>query len=969
MYGLKDTIFYQILINRDNRRAKYYVSFLNPLEHDMDVLLQYIRNLFPEFPDHGLQHSIRIIEYIGSIMNKEQLDDMSSLEIFIFILAALFHDAGMTLYNDDEKEKIRKNHHCFAQKVIDKYFDSNFNNLEEKDRIKDVVIFVCYAHGISLEELRTNRKFTISSQISFEQVRYGLLAFLLRIGDLMDLEGERVNNFRMQMFSKDFSEISFEHNCRNQNVKIYRYNSEEITIEVEAKNIQQYKIWHDWFSYLENDILCANTYLQEKKYHFPCPNTNIVKADGAKFDVQELRFEIDEKGGIWDIISRSIYTNELDFIRELVQNAIDATLKKVFINIEKKLKYASPRSWKVNSDNSFVLICYSEKQRKLYVIDQGIGMNEDDLKNFLFKVSSSGTVQCTQREFEFPGIAQYGIGFVSCLINAEKIQIFTSKSEESNIHQVTMSSDLNVAFIEKEIKVNQFTGTAIVLELKGRFSDRKIESYLKETFCYPSVDIKYVNLDKAESVMEELSNREKVISMLKKPYTLIMNINNMKIISDENIVPILESKKQLKQFEDNYNDLRFFFQKEYLAILSKKKINEFYRRVDTIKKDIPIKILREEFPDFHIPFRDKLTELEEKELFKSFMRLFDKFSLEITAELGKCDRKIQENSLDIDTINLNHISMGVDWKYFAVFLDDDFDVYRLRYSKEPIDITGGTGLILFKHSGEDFENGIEYIALNGFLFKNGQVYNRLARFTGNHEGYYNDYDKSFVVGLEWDGYDIREQVEEYIENQDYNGDDDIPMRYADGQYVPQNRFNTEYDVIHIRNNQIVRTNNVEVFKTKDWLINEYDENEESINLYEDIIGKRKNELDIEVDLLELRNCINMERNSYYQDGIAISSKLNSLFPIGFFRIVCNCTANARMKLNVTRHEVSEIRTDVEWWINNTGEKIQTMIFDSLLNMLEEEKLYIEFDNLINEKEDRDYFEQECLKSLKKILVK
>lgn len=109
------------------------------------------------------------------------------------------------------------------------------------------------------------------------------------------------------------------------------------------------------------------------------------------------------------------------------------------------------------------------------------------------------------------------------------------------------------------------------------------------------------------------------------------------------------------------------------------------------------------------------------------------------------------------------------------------------------------------------------------------------------------------------------------------------MHYLDGRYVPLNRFKAEYDVINIENNQFVRTNNVDVIKTKDTFHNVYGDSEEHISLCDDIMGnrKRKDTGEFEVNLLELKNCIDVEKNSYYQDGIAISSKLNSLFPIGF----------------------------------------------------------------------------------------
>lgn len=961
MQRLQDTILYNVLIQRESNDAKYYASFLLPLEKDMDVLLQYIKRLFPEFPDHGLQHSLRIIEYVGNLISEKQINEMSSLEIVVFIFASLFHDSGMVLYNSKETEDIREKHHYFAEQIITLYFDENLNQLSEKERIKDAISFVCYAHGISLEELCADERFLRIDNIYYEKVRYGLLAFLLRIGDLMDLEGERVNNFRMHIFSKEFSKTAFDHNKRHQNVKLYYYDSNMITIEVEAENIQQYKIWYDWFDYLQKDILTANTYLKQDGYYFPYPKTKIRKTDGAEFDVQELRFEIDEKGGIWEIISKSIYTNELDFVRELVQNSIDAILKKIFLNPAFNLDIVSPRSWGVSTVSDPVLVCYSENQKKLYVIDHGIGMDEQDLKNFLFKVSSTGSVHCAERKFEFPGIAKYGIGFVSCLINADNIEVYTSKQKDPKIHQVTLEANLNVAFIQNSSNVIDFTGTVVVLQLKRVFLVKTIENYLRNTFCYPSIDIKFVDLDRIKGVAEQFSDKEKYISALERPYMLYDYVLNLKSRADYIANPVNDKRKRLLEFEMKFEYLENFFKTEYVCILDSQKRKEYNIKVDNLKKEIPSEKLKDAFPDVKLDFTGTVSEDEEEKLYYILKDAFDEYRREMVIERGKFDTILDKYEIKIDTINLKQINMGGDWQYFVVFFDSDFEIYKLKCSKEPIDISRGTGIILFKHRGCDYQNGIEYAAINGFLFQNGQTHNRLVRLKKYSESYYpKDTPDSFVIGLE-EKYDIREQIEEYLE---YYGDRDDEFT----AYIEETggRFETEYDEIYINDNQFVRINNEDVFKTISPLINLNDKVEEHIYLYHDIASRDVNEPEdiMEVNLLELRDSIHTKQNSYYQDGIAIPSNLNPLFPIGFFKIVCNCTADARMKLNVTRHEPSAIRTDVEEWVNNTGKKIQKMIYNSLQKMLIEEKLEIEFENLFNQNNDADYFEQICFNSLK-----
>lgn len=66
-----------------------------------------------------------------------------------------------------------------------------------------------------------------------------------------------------------------------------------------------------------------------------------------------------------------------------------------------------------------VMIAYSQKDGVLWVEDYGIGMNEKELSNYLFKTAKSGYQNMGKRTFEFPAIAKFGIGFASCLTKAD----------------------------------------------------------------------------------------------------------------------------------------------------------------------------------------------------------------------------------------------------------------------------------------------------------------------------------------------------------------------------------------------------------------------------------------------------------------------------------------------------------------------------------------------------------------------
>ena len=97
--------------------------------------LEYIKLKFPNFTEHGIQHSYRITEYIYHIMSEEMRSELSDVEIFCFIMAAFFHDMGMTLDDIEDSDKQRENHHLYAKIAVEKYCNEYLKSLMEYRRI------------------------------------------------------------------------------------------------------------------------------------------------------------------------------------------------------------------------------------------------------------------------------------------------------------------------------------------------------------------------------------------------------------------------------------------------------------------------------------------------------------------------------------------------------------------------------------------------------------------------------------------------------------------------------------------------------------------------------------------------------------------------------------------------------------------------------------------------------------------
>ncbi len=542
---------YNLLIKRENNVAKSLSGILGLIEPEVAKTLEYIKTQFPNFTEHGMQHSLRIINYIYSIMSEDLKQNISDVEIFCFIMAAFFHDMGMTLVDVEDKDNQRTNHHLYAYRPIKHFFEKYMQMLVERRRLEKCIIFVSEAHGRSIEELYNDNDFRKIETIEGQVLRYGLLAILLRIGDLMDLEEQRVCEFNMHMNLEYYNNpVSLVHNRRHLDDITYNYSPSKITVSVLTDDREKYKVWSQWLEYLDEEIMYANTHylIGEnsdffRNYKLPEVIKCVKPSENAKFAVEEIRFQVDDTGALWDIITKSVYTNEFDYIRELIQNAIDATLLKIYLDDKENIEYQSPRSWHCNDK---VMIAYSQKEGTLWVEDYGTGMNENELSNYLFKTANSGYKYMKKREFMFPAIAKFGIGFVACLTKADKIQILTRTQSDNGIN-AEIESKSTIAFIEKNIQ-RAWQGTTVILHVKEKYSFNELKDYVFTYFGCPSVEIDLVDvdtlnmyadgstlLDESECILQIVEHTEQKrnygINKILPDYKCLMKM--MEILSDE----------------------------------------------------------------------------------------------------------------------------------------------------------------------------------------------------------------------------------------------------------------------------------------------------------------------------------------------------------------------------------------------------------------------------------------------------
>lgn len=161
------------------------------------------------------------------------------------------------------------------------------------------------------------------------------------------------------------------------------------------------------------------------------------------------------------LMIHSLYSNKEIFLRELISNASDAMDKLQFLTITddnyKKLEF-NPR----------ILITFDKEAKTVTISDSGIGMNSEDLVENLGTIAKSGTKSFLENltgdaKKDSNLIGQFGVGFYSAFMVANKIEVTSKKAGEEGAYKWISEGDGSYEIVEAS---KDSFGTEIVLHLK-----------------------------------------------------------------------------------------------------------------------------------------------------------------------------------------------------------------------------------------------------------------------------------------------------------------------------------------------------------------------------------------------------------------------------------------------------------------------------------------------------------------------
>lgn len=199
---------------------------------------------------------------------------------------------------------------------------------------------------------------------------------------------------------------------------------------------------------------------------------------------EKMNFQA-EVNKMLNIVVNSLYSEKYIFLRELISNASDACDKLKYLTLTK------PDAAGGNGELKIV-VTPDDKQNTLTVADNGIGMNREDLINHLGTIAKSGTSDFVANMKENGSaadlIGQFGVGFYSAFMVADKVEILTRKAGEEKAYKWTSNGIDGFEIEDAEKKEN---GTEIKLFLKEDAKNFTDTIYLRHLIRTYSDHISY----------------------------------------------------------------------------------------------------------------------------------------------------------------------------------------------------------------------------------------------------------------------------------------------------------------------------------------------------------------------------------------------------------------------------------------------------------------------------------------------
>lgn len=650
--------------SKQENTTDYFTQWNYDKELYTDILLG-VRDYYSNYTDHGKKHSETILTNILRILGEESIKKFSTLDLWLILEATYLHDCGMYITREEAKKVIQddnfksyysnilnnsehpmysytqffsqdKNGFSYNQIhynvdydyamrfIISSYkrsshaadFRKVIGNLKKllHDRIYRILFSISESHGKSFEDVMKLPK--KENGIGNEIGHPIFIACLLRMGDLLDIDNKRFSEKLIENIEDIIPIDSKEHLEKHKSITHFWIDQERIEITAtvnsgeESYNVAE--VIGKWFSYIEdeyNNQLHNWNDIIPKNIGTSLPILGELKIDIENYEYinskNKPKFSLDINNTLSLLMGTSIYDKKEKAIREILQNAIDATYLRVFEENKEQLiskDVISLKEVKQLFENKKIEVIINKisedkeyNQWDIIIKDKGIGIDKEHLKYIIEAGSSYKDNKKNDLIKNMPSwlkpSGNFGIGFQSIFMLTERVNLKSKSlfSQESiNVDLMKPASKNynagSIYFKKTKFDYKQEIGTVISF----RYSTRKISNSYKlsgnfiDNYVYafdPLIDEEFdIEILSLLDMIKEVNSYSLIDIILKKENEKI-SLDNL---LDENLNFLIEGKYQISLIINdkpiNINSLfysEFFYKNQYVDKQSRFLANKF----------------------------------------------------------------------------------------------------------------------------------------------------------------------------------------------------------------------------------------------------------------------------------------------------------------------------------------------------------------------------------------------------------
>ena len=337
---------------------------------------------------------------------------------------------------------IRERHGKFSAKfVIDRYKNDPRLNVADRN-LADLLARLCLSHVMAPDKINDTQDIRLDEAVGTYQVNMQRIAYVLRIADILDFDRDRTPD-SLYLSISFTSRVSLREWEKHRGVNGWTISPERIVFDARYDQPAYERACRQFFDGVDAELLAASRWSRglpsvHSKDRIQLPENvdrsrispTIDPLTGLPaYKFFDLEFSLSRDEVVKLLMTNKLYSGENLFVRELLQNALDAL----------RHRTALYKCANITLNDQQVNLTHTQDAAGFHIVrcvDNGVGMDADIVRRFLTRAGRSyyrsphfeqERVHFRERDCDFDPCARFGIGFISCFMFGDEIIIHTRK--------------------------------------------------------------------------------------------------------------------------------------------------------------------------------------------------------------------------------------------------------------------------------------------------------------------------------------------------------------------------------------------------------------------------------------------------------------------------------------------------------------------------------------------------------------